>query len=225
MLVKPKRSELWFILYPLRDPEYIEHLSYLEFAIKYDIILVEHRPFPRLPHPTRDEIEMLRDVSVQYRHDPSRVFYMARILFQEFKDEILKEPGLKIIGEPWYGRFRGDVGLVRCEGLRCYTPLVIVEIGTVRAEKPLRALELEDMRELWIPRWEPYLDPYEEGIYIFRRGPNWHLWEEIQNIQRLKSQIAFAKAHPFFSKEDVIEFEERLKQYIKSLEEKYRDSA
>jgi hypothetical protein len=97
MPIKLGRKELWNILHPHPyDPSY-EYLYYLEQTIKHDILLVEHQSFPHLPTLDNAEYEMLRRVSVQHGHDPSRVHFMARVLFQSFRERMLQDTRLKII--------------------------------------------------------------------------------------------------------------------------------
>ena len=132
---------------------------------------------------------MLRYIYPQPHHSEEDFHYMARVLYLWFRDRIKADPRLEVISLPRYVGGIGDVGLERVDRDHSdYAPLIIVEIGTVGSSKPLEGL-MGSVKELWVPifrRPSSYIKEErlpKKGIYVFKRGPNWHLWMEYKFME------------------------------------------
>jgi len=202
------RKQLRTLISPDWDSYAYEHLSLLHEALKKGVLTLERRTLPKLPPPTDEERRKTR-VFAQAFHSQESFDYAARVLYLTFKDRIDSDPNLKILDTPWYAGgygsgLIGDVGLVRLmDEPNDYVPIIIVEIGGMKAIKPLQGLE-SSVEEFWIPireenpEWWDEEDRMKPGIYVFKRGPNWHLWIQHQRREKREVEKAIQEVDPYF---------------------------
>ncbi len=100
---------------------------------------------------------------------------MAGDLYRKYGRRL--NSGYIVMGEPQYQAGRADVGLAkvsdssRSDTGYGYPVVVAVEVGQVRADKPLNGLRNKTLREIWLYSGGEY-------YYVAKRGPDWHRVEE-----------------------------------------------
>lgn len=133
-----------------------------------------------------------------FHHAEDMCWLMACLLYRKYRTS-LDKGRYKIIPEPWYGGGKADVGLVQGEKYEDLVTLIAIEVGEVRANKPIEGFMNPNLRELWVYPYPTQGDwiyeyPHEgDHYYIFRRGPPWEkvsrkLHEE--KMRRLKSAVS-----------------------------------
>ena len=116
---------------------------------------------------------------------------MARVLYHKFSR--LLQKNYKIIDSPKYCGGIADVGLIkRIDANEAnYETIIAVEVGEVRAGKPLDAF-LCKLKELWVLPLSPFEDAWvidykPKNYYVFKRGKKWN--EYIKHRERKQRQM------------------------------------
>ena len=155
------------IVHPANDPRYeYELFLYLDIlyeAVSIGALKITRRVIPRLPEESPEEKEALDDVDLQHAERESRA--IARLLYNKYNRLLGKD--YSIVGGlsyelASYGVGIADVALRSKDGV-----LIAVEVGEVRADKPLKAFFRSGLRELWVYPYQLSKNYY----YVFKKGP------------------------------------------------------
>lgn len=187
------------ILHSARDDRYEweikEYLLQLSGIVVTDGLQISEKTVPKsLPKLPEDVYGYLR---CAFHHAEDMCWLMARLLYRKYRTS-LDKGRYKIIPEPWYSGGKAGVGLVQGEKYEDLATIIAIEVGEVRANKPIEGFMNPNLRELWVYPYPVrgdwiYEHPCEgDHYYIFKRSPHWqeisrNLREE--RMERLKSAL------------------------------------
>jgi len=152
-------------------------LFQLSGIVVTDGLRISDKAIPKsLPKLPEDIYEHLRHR--RFQHTEDMCWGICRLLYQRYRIS-LDEGRYKIISEPWYRGGKADIGLVQGEKYEDLVTLIAIEVGEVRADKPIEGFMNPHLRELWVYPYTVrgdwiYEYPREgDHYYIFKRGPRW----------------------------------------------------
>lgn len=174
------RERLLDIVHSERDSRYeYEVYKYLDIVHKFILnnaltITRKHIPDPGEEKP--QEKEILDNLEFQHDADMSRK--IARVLWNKYQ-HLLKKGYYFVTGRFYDGAaYAGGIADIVLRSKD--RVLIAVEVGEVRADKPLEAFFRSKLEELWVY-------PYRGGryFYVFERGPRFKELEQY-HLQREK---------------------------------------
>lgn len=189
------------ILHSARDDRYEweirECLLQLSGIVVMGGLRISEKAIPKsLPKVSEDVSRRLRHQGFQHAED--MCWAMSRLLYRRYRVS-LDKGRYKIVSQPRYSGGKADIGLVQGEKHEDRVTLIAIEVGEVRANKPIEGFMNPNLRELWVYPYSGegdwiYEYPREgDHYYIFRRGPRWvkvsrRLHEE--EMRQLKSVVS-----------------------------------